>query len=158
MSGLFRGLGELGYIFHPDEPKQITALLNFLNGDYVHYYGSRFYDGYPYGLNHLDEYLLRPLLFFFGAETPNHYSLYYVGRLLRVIYGMVTMAIAYKLVYTLVKNKTAALLAMFLLAIAPLSITVSHFATGDIGVDLFTSMFVSDLCQYRIEGRENRWL
>lgn len=158
MSGLFRGLGELGYIFHPDEPKQITALLNFLNGDYVHYYGSRFYDGYPYGLNHLDEYLLRPLLFFFGAETPNHYSLYYVGRLLRVIYGMVTMAIAYKLVYTLVKNKTAALLAMFLLAIAPLSITVSHFATGDIGVDLFTAICFLFLLFYIDKDQKQTWM
>jgi hypothetical protein len=158
MSGLFRGLGEFGYVFHPDEPKQVAALLNFLNGDYVHYYGSRFYDGYPYGLNHLDEYLLRPLLFFFGAETPNHYSLYYVGRLLRVIYGMVTMAIAYKLVYTLVKNKTAALLAMFLLAIAPLSITVSHFATGDIGVDLFTAICFLFLLFYIDKDQKQTWM
>lgn len=158
MSGLFRGLGELGYIFHPDEPKQVTALLNFLNGDYVHYYGSRFYDGYPYGLNHLDEYLLRPLLFFFGAETPNHYSLYYVGRLLRVIYGLVTMTIAYKLVYALVKNRNAALLTMFLLAIAPLSITVSHFATGDIGVDLFTAICFLFLLFYIDKAQKQTWL
>ena len=49
------------------------------------------------------------------------------------------MTIAYKLVYGLINNKKIALLAMFLLAIAPLSITVTHFATGDIGVDLFTA-------------------
>lgn len=64
ISGIFRGLGEQGSLFHPDEAKQILALFNFLNGDYVRYYGSLFYDGYPYGLNHLDEYLLRPFLFF----------------------------------------------------------------------------------------------
>jgi dolichyl-phosphate-mannose-protein mannosyltransferase len=139
-SGIFRGLGEQGSIFHPDEPKQVLALFNFLNGDYLHYYGSLFYDGYPYGLNHLDEYLLRPFLFLFSSDVPDQHSLYYYGRLLRLFYSMVIMAITYQLVYKLVHDRTSSLLALLLTAIAPLSITVSHSATGDIGVDLFAAL------------------
>jgi len=156
MSGLFRDLG--GAIVHPDEPKQVMALFNFLNNNYVHYYGSRFYDGYPYGLNHLDEYLLRPLLFFFNTETPTQPALFYISRLLRVIYGMVIMAITYKLVYSFVQNKKAALLALFLLTLAPLSITVSHFATGDIGVDLFTALCFLFLLFYQDKDHKKSWL
>lgn len=158
LSGLFRGLGDQGSIFHPDEAKQILALFNFLNGDYVRYYGSLFYDGYPYGLNHLDEYLLRPLIFFFGPDVPNQSSLYYYARLLRVTYGLAIMAIAYTLVYRLVKDKTSALLAMLLLAIAPLSVTVTHFATGDIGVDLFTALCFLFLVLYRDTNHKKAWL
>ena len=158
LSGIFRGLGDQGAIFHPDEAKQIQALYNFLNGEYVRYYGSLFYDGYPYGLNHLDEYLLRPLLSLLGPDIPNHSSFYYYARLLRVVYGLVTMAIAYKLVFILVKDRTSALLAMFLLAIAPLSITVSHFATGDIGVDLFTALCLLFLLFYRDKAHPKAWL
>ena len=158
MSGLFRGLGDQGSIFHPDEAKQVQALFNFLNGDYVRYYGSLFYDGYPYGLNHLDEYLLRPLLFFFGPDIPDHFSLYYYARLLRVAYGMAIVAIAYKLVYSLVKDRIAAFLAMFLLAIAPISITVTHFATGDIGVDLFTALCLLFILFYIDQNHKKIWL
>ncbi len=147
-SGLFRGLGAQGYIFHPDEAKQILALFNFLNGEYVRYYGSLFYDGYPYGLNHLDEYLLRPLLFFFGPDRPDQHALYTCARFLRVVYGMVIMGIGYRLVYRLVHDKTSVLLALLLLALSPLAITVTHFATGDIGVDLFTALCLLFLLFY----------
>ena len=158
LSGLFRGLGSQGSIFHPDEAKQVLALFNFLNGDYVRYYGSLFYDGYPYGLNHLDEFLLRPLLFFLGPDTPDHFSLYYYARLLRAAYSMAIMALAYILVYRLVQDRTAALLAMFLMAIAPLSITVAHFATGDIGVDLFTALCLLFLLLYMDKEHKKTWL
>ncbi len=158
MSGLFRDLGGQGAVVHPDEPKQIFALINFLSNNYVHYYGSRFYDGYPYGLNHLDEYLLRPLLFFLDIKITSHFQLYYAARLLRVAYGMVTMAIIYKLVYSFVQNKKSALLAMLFLAIAPLSITVTHFATGDIGVDLFTAFCFLFLSFYIDKAQKKRWL
>jgi hypothetical protein len=157
-SGLFRGLGDQGGIFHPDEPKQILALFNFLNGDYIRYYGSLFYDGYPYGLNHLDEYLLRPLLYLFSSDTVDQHSLYYYGRLLRLAYSMIIMIITYQLVYRLVSNRTIALLALLLAALSPLSITVSHFATGDIGVDLFSAFCFLFLLFYLTKTHKLFWL
>ena len=157
-SGLFRGLGAQGYIFHPDEAKQVLALFNFLNGEYVRYYGSLFYDGYPYGLNHLDEYLLRPLLFFFGPDTPDQHVLYACARLLRVVYGMIIMGIGYQLVYRLLRDRTSALLALLLFGLSPLSITVSHFATGDIGVDLFCALCLLFLLFYLDKKHKKTWL
>lgn len=145
-------------MFHPDEAKQVLALFNFLNGDYVRYYGDIFYDGYPYGLNHLDEYLLRPLLFFLGPEPPETSSLYYYARLLRVAYGMFTIVTVYNLVNWLTRDRIAALIAMFLLAIAPLSVTVTHFATGDIGIDLFTGLCFLFLACYLSNDQKKIWL
>ncbi len=157
-SGLFRGLEGQVSIFHPDEPKQILALFNFLNGDYVRYYGSLFYDGYPYGLNHLDEYLLRPFLFLFNAHIPEQQSLYYYARILRVLYSLTVMAICCDLVYRITHCKVSSLLAAILFAISPLSITVSHFATGDIGIDLFCSLCFLFLFLYLNNSHKNLWL
>jgi hypothetical protein len=151
-SGLFRGLGESGFIFHPDEPKQVLALFNFLNGDYVRYYESLFYDGYPYGLNHLDEYILRPLLLFFNSDDPDRYSLYYHARALRLLYGIAVLLITYQITLRLTGKKSTALLAFLLIGIAPLSVTVAHSATGDIGVDLFASFCFLFLLLY-VDGK-----
>ncbi|GAB4332522.1 MAG: hypothetical protein Kow0089_00410 [Desulfobulbaceae bacterium] len=157
LSGLFRGLGDEGYVFHPDEAKQVLALFNFLNGDYVRYYGSLFYDGYPYGLNHLDEYILRPLLFLLGPDVPGHGALYFHARILRVVYGMAVMVTGSFLAARLLRDRWAGLLALFLLGAAPLAVTVSHFATGDIGVDLFTALCL--LFLLRLSETGNRaWL
>jgi len=59
--GLFRGL-PVNYEYHPDEPKQVAALENFLCNRYIWYIGSPYYDGYPLALSHLDEWILSPLL------------------------------------------------------------------------------------------------
>ena len=159
MSGLFRGLFDSPCIFHPDEPKQVAALFDFLGNHYIHYYGSLFYDGYPYGLNHLDEYLLRVVFFFLGEKLPpEHFSLYYHGRALRVVYGMITVFLAYKIVASLTGDRKASLLALLLIAIAPLSITVSHFATGDIGVDLFVGLGLLCLVYHIKTPYKKLWL
>ena len=139
-SGLFRGLGTSAAIFHPDEPKQVLALFNFLNGDYIRYYGSLFYDGYPYGLNHLDEYLLRPFLFLFDAQLPDRNSLYYYARTLRLLYGLTVIIICSHLIYKLTQCRLSSFLGALFFAVSPLPITVTHFATGDIGIDLFCAL------------------
>lgn len=157
-SGLFRGLAESATFYHPDEPKQILALFNFLNGDYVRYYGSLFYDGYPYGLNHLDEYLLRPFLLLFNSHIPDQHSLYYYARILRVLYGLVVMAICYFLIFKLTVCRLSSLLGVLLFAISPLPITVTHFATGDIGVDLFAALCFLFLFLYLTSSYKNLWL
>jgi len=137
LSGLFRGLSGPLYVYHPDEAKQIQALFNFLQGDYLHYYGNYYYDGYPYGLNHVDEFLLRPLVFFLGGAVPDKESLYFYARGLRVMYGLVEIGLGAWLAWALTRRRTAALLAGLLLALSPLAVTVAHFATGDIGINLF---------------------
>jgi hypothetical protein len=161
-AGLFRGL-DAGYVYHPDEPKQVVALSNYLQGHYIWYIGSSFYDGYPYGLNHIDEWILRPVFELrslihehtspdieYHGEDIN--SLYYWARSLRVFYGMVALVLAGFVAQKLFKSTKASMLAMFLLALAPLSIAVAHFATGDIGLDLFTTATLLFLCFYSLKS------
>jgi hypothetical protein len=157
-SGLFRCLGDAVTAFHPDEPKQILALFNFLNGDYVHYYGSLFYDGYPYGLNHLDEYLLRPYLFLFDSQLPDKSSLYYYARTLRLLYSLTVMGICFHLIHKLTHCRLSSFLGTLLFAISPLPITVVHFATGDIGIDLFCALCFLFTFFYLQGSYKNLWL
>lgn len=167
-AGLMRGLNE-GFIFHPDVPKQVHALSNYLHGNYIWYVGSRFYDGYPYGLNHVDEWIIRMVYLFIRPihdhlniesvrlDHPAGAALYFWVRCLRLIYGMIVVILGLLVSRRLFQSRPAALAAAFLLALAPLSFTVTHFATGDIGVDLFIAAMLAALCAYA-RNRFGRWL
>lgn len=150
-AGLFRDLDK-GLSFHPDEPKQVVALHNFLENRYVWYNHNLYYDGYPLFLNHLDEWIIRPvravqrLVHHHVHPTqplepwPDTTGKYYWARMLRVLYGMIVVCLAYVLTRKLGMKTGWALAAMLLAAIAPLSSAVAHAATGDIGVDLFSAL------------------
>lgn len=167
MNGLFRGL-EADYIFHPDSPKQVAALGNYLEDRYVWYVGSLFYDGYPLGLSHVDEWILRPCLAlqqavrdFMTPESlptpPDRIALYYWSRSLRVIYSLLCLGLVWSIAGRLLGNRGSALVTITLAAIAPLPLVVSHSATGDIGVDLFT--LAALLCLVRQAERPHpAWL
>jgi hypothetical protein len=158
MSGIFRGLGPEGKAFHPDEAKQVLALYNFLNGIYTRTYDSIFYDGYPYGLNHLDEFLLRPVLCFLGATPVDQADLFYFARTLRIIYGLTAMGMTAVIVFRLTARRFASLAAMLVLALSPLAVTVTHFATGDVGVDLFTAACLLFTLLYLEHPGKKHWL
>jgi hypothetical protein len=79
-SGLFHGLKE-GHIFHPDSPKQVLKIQQNLEGDHVTYHDSLFYDGYPYGLNRVDEVILRTLR---GIIAPGYRLLHGQDRTLPI--------------------------------------------------------------------------
>jgi hypothetical protein len=151
-AGLFRGLSaEEDY--HPDVAKQMRQLSFYLSGNYTaHFGGDLFYDGYPFGLNRIDEgfiRLIRPVLLtvrhhlvpeFHVPGSLEGIDIYYWARMLRVVYGMFVVLAAYLLALMLGMRRREALLASSIMAIAPLSVTVSHTATGDIGVDMFTAL------------------
>jgi hypothetical protein len=151
-AGLFRGLDQ-DKIFHPDAPKQVMALENYLQDRYVWYVGSRFYDGYPYFLNHVDEWILRgvwKVVAPFDAalnarsnllELPQRPQLYRWTAGLRVFYGVIALWLAGLLAFRLFDRRIPAWGVLLLLTIAPLSIAVCHSATGDIGIDLFGAGF-----------------
>lgn len=147
VGGLFRGLGEKAYIYHPDTPKQVQALGRFLDGRYVWYAGSWFYDGYPYGLNHVDEFILRPVLATRDAasrlsrsDREAGWNLYHWARVLRLLYGMICIGAVYAVCRLFALPRIATLVAMAAVSFSPLAISVAHTATGDIGVDLFVSL------------------
>ena len=158
-SGLFRGLSGDTYTFHPDEAKQVKALYNYLHGTYIWYVGSPYYDGYPFGLNHLDEYILRALLALFGWDTVPHLGeLYFFTRALRVFYSMTILLLFYHLVKRVLGSRYIALVGLLLLALSPLSSTVTHFATGDIGTSLFALLTLWFLWNYQEQKGKIRWL
>jgi len=167
-SGLFRGLDQ-DLIYHPDSPKQVTMLGNFLNGNHVQYYETRFYDGYPFGLNRLDEWIIRSGQLFvrpvkewlnpgsISAWAPERLDLFRMGRLLRVFYGLITVVLIVAIMRRLGASRGISLAAGSLYAFAPLASTVTHSVTGDIGVDLFMALTVLGLAGYADQGRY-RWL
>lgn len=164
-SGLFRGLDK-GVVFHPDAPKQVMALGNYLRGNYVQYFGSWFYDGYPYGLNRVDELVLRAISPFpnwvadtltpaDGLSDPSTRSvLYYYVRVLRVIYGCLTILLICLAARAGGLSRWFSLLAAVLYAIAPLGAAVTHSATGDVGVDLFVGFLLLAFALYMRTGRQ----
>ncbi len=166
-SGLFRGL-EDGVVFHPDSSKQVMALYNYLSGNYVQYYDSLYYDGYPYGLNRVDELFIRgwrkvaaPVeeYLFVPSSTSRvgrgRVMLYYKGRVLRVLYGMIVMAFLYASA-TQLWGRWYGVGAAAIYALAPLGSTVTHSVTGDIGVDLFLALLLVAGTRFVCSGRM-RW-
>ena len=165
-SGLFRGL-EDGVVFHPDSPKQVRMLQNYLSGTYVQYYGNLFYDGYPYGLNRVDEFLLRlrrrlwlPVrdVLYTPGDGPGEVTrvgLYYQGRVLRVLYGFTVMVLLYSSALLLL-GPWYGIIAAALYGIAPLGATVTHSVTGDVGVDLFLALLLWALANF-VRSGACRW-
>jgi len=151
IAGIFRGL-RAGYTFHPDEPKQVQALSRYLRGEYLWYTGTWFYDGYPYGLNHVDEWLLRgalpPATGIHRHSTPEwrapaevaRRDLRFLARGLRVGYGLAVVVLAAAAAAALGMGRRGMGIVAALCALAPVSIAVCHMATGDVGVDLFGTL------------------
>lgn len=147
--GLWLGLSE-GVEFHPDAAKQVMALERYLSGQYIWYLHSLFIDGYPLFLSHLDEWLMR--LIFWPLQgltdwvsrgainvTPQGWTLFYWVRSLRLVYGMLALLLIFFAAKILLRSRWWALLSVAVLALSPISYTVTHFGTGDVGVDLFCS-------------------
>lgn len=158
--GLFRGF-DAGGSYHPDVAKQIRAVHNYLDGRYIWYIGSLAYDGYPYGLNHVDEWLIRAT--WPAAQTivtlvnpgsampdrPDLIQLYYIVHALRVLYGLAALGL---FLWTLRRIGVSPPILWFwllLAATAPILSTVTHFGTGDIGTDLFVMAALACLAHAR---------
>ncbi|MCC5845194.1 MAG: glycosyltransferase family 39 protein [Verrucomicrobia bacterium] len=148
-SGLFHGLDERS-VFHPDTPKQIQNLDEGLRNNHLNYYGNWFYDGYPYGLNRMDEAVIRvtravvlaPLYRLTHGQDhslppPSRWRLFYYTRILRLFYGMVIAVLLMTILKRLTGSRLISICALALYAVSPLSISVTHYASGDIGIDLF---------------------
>ena len=167
-AGVFRGL-EVDYTYHSDEPKQVVALSKFLDGQYIWYEDHPMFDGYPLFLQHFDEWLIRPARAIERAAhrhvapeldltpAPRGMELYFWSRSLRVLYGMLGVWFVYLICRRLNFSKGASRAAALFTALAPMSIAVTHFATGDIGTDFFGALAVLLLCLHA-RHRNPAWL
>lgn len=168
-AGLWHGLGQ-GIVYHPDEPKQVMRLESYLHGHYVHHAGNLFYDGYPYGLNRVDEAFLRIGSRAASALTgwvagqpvppavPDRAALYRQSRALRLLYGVLAALLVYAAARRWGAGRWAALAGAALYAASPLAVTVVHSTTGDIGVDLFVALALWAASALAVGGRAVWWV
>lgn len=169
-AGLWHGLDQ-DIVFHPDEPKQVHRLEAYLRGVYVQHVGSWFYDGYPYGLNRVDEGVLRIWLRVAAmakswvegggsvpTEVPDHVSVYRQARAMRLLYGMVVVLLVFASARRWGAGRWAALAGAALYAVSPLASMVTHAATGDIGVDLFVAAALYAASVLAVGGRAVWWV
>jgi len=150
-AGLFLGLNH-DMVFHPDTPKQMGVLGRYLNDRHVEIQDNLFHDGYPFGLNRLDEFIIetwyivaRPVYEWVHSgnmtlEYPTGMELFYISRVLRVAYSMIAMILVGWSVWRISKDRIAVLASLLLLALSPLAAVVTHSASGDVGVDLFAAV------------------
>ena len=167
-AGVYRGL-EVDYTYHSDEPKQVQSLSRFLDGQYIWYENHPMFDGYPLFLQHFDEWLIRPARALQRAAhrhvaperelapAPEGMELYAWARGLRVVYGLLGVWFVYLIARRLVLDRPASLAAALFAAIAPMSVAVTHFATGDIGTDFFGAISVL-LLALHLRSRKAVWL
>jgi uncharacterized membrane protein len=133
-----------------------------MDGTFVWYTDSLAYDGYPYGLNHVDAVLLRglwPLVRGLSEnlsptlalpEIPERNTLFFLCRMLRVFYGMIAFcALAWALRRREVPTHWRWLI-LLAAATAPLLSTVTHSASGDVGTDLFVMLALAFLAPARL--------
>lgn len=128
------------YLFHPDEPTSVNRALAFSRtGLNPHWFGMP--SLYLY-LLHFSYLLLCKMGFLFGLARllpylqPDKIPFYFIGRLWSAIFGTGTVVMVYLTGKTLF-SRPAAAAASFLVAVLPLHLLHSHFATVDVPVTFF---------------------
>lgn len=168
-AGMWRGAHD-ETPFHPDVSKQVRALEQYMDGHYVFYTHNRFRDGYPLFLAHMDEWILRPSYALYKAiaewtspdisplpPVPSYPDLHKITRLLRVLYGMIIVILAYPVARRFGLKRPAALSATAIVALSPLAVTVAHFSSGDIGCDLFLALVVASISRHVYRPKQ-KWI
>ncbi len=131
----------LGWVYHPDTPKQMVAVEQFLDGHYFTITGNRDLDGYPYFTSHVIEYLVRGYDAIQSAVRahiglppesyrPERVTLYWITRLLNAVVS----SLAGVLVFCIGRrfwNWNAGAIASLWLALSPVDVTAAHYAAGD---------------------------
>ena len=84
-------------------------------------------------------------------------ELYAWARGLRVAYGLLGVWLVYLIARRIGLDRAASLAAALLAALAPMSVAVTHFATGDIGTDFFGAISVF-LLALHLRSRRAVWL
>lgn len=136
-----------GVVYHPDTPKQMRAVQQFLNDDYLVFQGHSDYDGYPYFNSHLVEYVVRSGMALVSAwrhwtgswtapvEPPDYLDYFLITR----VWNALLSSLAVPLVFLigLRFSRSVAWLASLFLVVSPLDITAAHFASNDSTVAFF---------------------
>ncbi len=125
------------YLLHPDEPTAVKrALLFFQNGLNPHWFGMP--SLYLY-LLHFSYRVYHAAAELFGAGvmrppfSPEEFPYYVIGRFWSALLGSLTVWLVF-LIGTRLYSRRTGLAAAFLLAVVPLHLLHSHYATVDVPV------------------------
>jgi len=140
-AGISHGVDQ-GYIYHPDTPKQIAAVQEYLDGEYYTVKGNLNYDGYPFFNSRLMELRIRLRGFFGGNMEPDKIKLFRQMRMQNVWLSTLAVLLTYLIVIGISKSQAAALLSAFLLAISPVDVVTCHYAMGDTAAAFFATATV----------------
>jgi hypothetical protein len=147
LAGLSHDL-HLDQVYHPDTPKQVRAVEEFLRGQYLTVRDHPDYDGYPLFHSHLAEYLVRAERAVrrvvawqtIGPSAPAPEPLpvrtiFWLMRGMNALLGAVSVA----LVFLIGRRLGAATgwIAALGLMFSPLDFTASHYAAGDTAAGFF---------------------
>ncbi len=131
------------YLFHPDEPTAVKrALLFFRDGLNPHWFGMPSFYLYLLHFSYLAYYKAEVLL---GLSPvlphlqPDRLPFYLIGRIWSALLGTGTVLLVYltgKRLYSAI----AALAAAFLIAVIPLHLIHSHYATVDVPVTFLITL------------------
>jgi len=153
-----------GVVYHPDTPKQMRAVQQFLHDDYLVFQGHSDYDGYPYFNSHVVEYILRGALAvetvwlkWTGAwtgpvEPPEYLKIFWLTRALNAVWSALSVPLMF--VIGLRFGRRVAWMASVFLLLSPLDISAAHFASNDTTVAFFC--LLSLWFGFRISER-GRW-
>ncbi|MDA1317301.1 MAG: glycosyltransferase family 39 protein [bacterium] len=134
-----------GFHFHPDERMliMVSERITFFSNLNPHFfnYGS------------LPVYLLKGtsqlLDYLFGTHVATYDGMLWVGRMLSTITDLLVIALIYRISMHLFKDKTISLWSCFFYAIAFFPIQNSHFFIVDTFLNLFSTLLVYLLLEYR---------
>ena len=141
LTGISHGL-ERGYVYHPDTPKQIAAVQEYLEGRYYTVKGNLNYDGYPFFNSRLMELGIRLRAVFGGTMTPNRLDLFRETRILNATLSTLAVALVFLIVIGVSGSRPAALIAALLQAISPVDVVACHYAMGDTTAAFFATVTV----------------
>ena len=140
-AGLYHGLdGE--YVYHPDTPKQISAIQEYLEGRYYTVKGNLNYDGYPFFNSRLMELGIRLRGIFGGNMNPDRIDLFRETRMQNAFLSTLAVFLTFLITLGISKSRPASLLAAFLMAISPVDIVTCHYAMGDTAAAFFATATV----------------
>jgi len=151
--GLSHDLKE-GYVYHPDTPKQISAIQEYLEGDYFSPKGNLNYDGYPFFTSRLMEWGVR-LSSALGAAPLTRPQLFWKTRILNAWLSSLAILATFAIALGISRSHLTALLAAALLAISPVDSVACHYAMGDTTAAFFATLTV--LCGVWIFRSGSLW-
>lgn len=131
-----------GRVYHPDTPKQISAVQGFYKGRYFQHIGKRTFDGYPLFHAHLVEYIVRVVepvrrgvLELVGVPYKKNATLdttvlYWILLSLNATLSTVTILLVFKAGREHF-SPGVGWVAAGLQTVSPIDVTAAHMATGD---------------------------